>query len=53
MGSYDKLTVGGELWIVIHKKHGADSSKKKIIEVFGNIEQVDNIKGYRVYKTVK
>ncbi len=52
-GAFGRLKECGELWVVIHKKHGAESTKNKILEVFGNVEQVANIKGYRVFKGIK
>ena len=32
------LNYGGALYVVIYKKHGAESSMKKIQEVFGNLQ---------------
>ena len=43
----------GELWIVIRKSHGADSAKKKMMEVFGNCEIVERNKGFYVLVSVK
>lgn len=45
-GAYDHLKIGGELWVVIQKKQGAPSAKKKMEEVFGNCKVVEKNKGY-------
>lgn len=52
-GSFDHLNLGGELVIVIQKKQGAPSAKKKMEEVFGNCEIVKRDKGYFILKSVK
>lgn len=51
--SYDHLTTGGILQIVIQKKQGAPSAKKKMEEVFGNVERVALDKGYWVLESKK
>ena len=51
--AYDHLNVNGELWIVIQKKQGAPSAKKKMEEVFGNCEVVTKDKGYYILKSMK
>ena len=51
--SKDYLKKDGELWIVIRKNHGADSAKKKLIEVYGNCECVKKDKGFYILKSVK
>jgi len=38
----------GQLWIVIQKKQGAPSAKKKMLEIYGNCEEVGKKKGYFV-----
>ncbi|WP_079477360.1 class I SAM-dependent methyltransferase [Halobacillus salinus] len=43
----------GELWVVIQKKQGAPSAKKKMEELFGNVEVVIKQKGYYILKSVK
>lgn len=43
----------GELWIVIQKKQGAPSAKKKMEEVYGNCEVVAKDKGYFILKAIK
>lgn len=51
--SIHHLNNQGELWIVIQKKQGAPSAKKKMEEVFGNCEIVSRDKGYYILKSKK
>lgn len=51
--AYLHLNNLGELWIVIQKKQGAPSAKKKMEDVFGNVEVVKKDKGYYILKSVK
>ena len=51
-GAYHFLKKSGELIIVIQKKQGAPSAKKKMEEVFGNCEIIKRDKGYFVLKSV-
>lgn len=51
--AYDYLNEEGFLMIVIQKKQGAPSAKKKMEEVFGNCEVVNKDKGYYILKSVK
>lgn len=51
--SFDKLGLGGQLWIVIQKKQGAPSAEKKMEEVFGNVETVAKKGGYFILRSVK
>lgn len=51
--SYRFLNSGGFLMIVIQKKQGAPSAKKKMEEVFGNCEVVNKDKGYYILRSVK
>lgn len=44
----DHLVTGGKLIIVIRKKHGADSAKKKLQELFETVETIDRSGGYHV-----
>lgn len=52
-GAYDRLNSNGSLWIVLQKKQGAPSAKKKMTEVFGNCEIVKRDKGYYILKSKK
>ncbi|MNZ43171.1 Ribosomal RNA small subunit methyltransferase C [compost metagenome] len=52
-GAYERLTIGGSLWIVIQKKQGAPSAKQKLESLFAEVEEVTKDKGYRIYKAVK
>lgn len=51
--AYDYLMPGGLLQIVIQKKQGAPSARKKMEEVFGNVERVALEKGYWVLEARK
>lgn len=51
--AYDFLDNEGFLMIVIQKKQGAPSAKKKMEDVFGNCEIVKKDKGYYILKSVK
>jgi 16S rRNA (guanine1207-N2)-methyltransferase len=51
--AYDHLNEGGYLMIVIQKKQGAPSAKKKMEEIFNNCEIVNKDKGYYILKSVK
>jgi 16S RNA G1207 methylase RsmC len=52
-GAFEHLNVDGELYIVIQKKQGAPSAKKKMEDVFGNCEVIKRDKGYFVLKSIK
>lgn len=49
----DHLVSGGRLLLVIQKKQGAPSAKKKMQEVFGQVERIALDKGYWVLESVK
>lgn len=51
--AYDHLNDHGELIVVIQKKQGAPSAKKKMEDVFGNCEILTRDKGYFILKSVK
>lgn len=51
--AYENLNEKGEFWLVIRTKQGAESTKKKLEEIFGNCQTIYKKKGYRVYKAVK
>lgn len=42
------LVPGGNLYIVIQKKHGAESSIKRLNEIFGNCEILHKKKGHKI-----
>lgn len=52
-GSFVHLNAGGSLYIVIQKKHGAESTIKKLKEVFGTCEILYKKKGYYILKATK
>lgn len=45
-----KLVPGGVLWVVIHKKHGADSARKFLDTRFAQVENVERKSGYQVFR---
>lgn len=51
--AYDHLVEGGQLLIVIQKKQGAPSAKKKMEDVFGNVERINLDKGYWILASTK
>ena len=52
-GAYEHLREQGTLTIVIQKKQGAPSAKKKMTEVLGNCEVISKEKGYFILQSVK
>lgn len=52
-GAYEHLNKEGKLYVVIQKKQGAESSIKKIKEVFGNYEIANKKSGYFILKATK
>ncbi|ARJ51091.1 class I SAM-dependent methyltransferase [Staphylococcus lutrae] len=51
--AYHVLEKQGMLYVVIQKKQGMPSAKKKMSDVFGNVESIKNSKGYHILKSVK
>ena len=51
--AYQKLKSQGELYVVIQKKQGMASAKKKMEEIFNNVEVVNKNKGYYILKSLK
>lgn len=51
--SYNILEHQGALYVVIQKKQGMPSAKKKMDEVFGNVTVLKKDKGYYILKSVK
>ena len=52
-GAFHHLVDGGRLAIVIQKKQGAPSAKKKMEDVFGNCQILKKDKGYYILESVK
>lgn len=52
-GAFDHLQAGGTLTVVIQKKQGAPSAKKKMEEVFGNCQMIARNKGYQILQSQK
>jgi 16S rRNA (guanine1207-N2)-methyltransferase len=44
------LNDGGELWVVIQKKQGAPSARKRLEEWFGTVNDVARDAGYRIFQ---
>lgn len=51
--SFHRLKENGALWVVIQKKQGAPSAKKKLEELFGEVHVVMKGKGYFILKAEK
>jgi 16S rRNA (guanine1207-N2)-methyltransferase len=47
------LSDEGELWVVIQKKQGAPSAKKKLGELFEEVEERARDAGYRIFRCKK
>ncbi len=52
-GAYEKLVSGGVFYCVIQKKQGAESSYKKLNEIFKNCEMIARKSGYQILKSQK
>jgi 16S rRNA (guanine1207-N2)-methyltransferase len=48
--SADVLAGRGQLWIVLHKKHGADSGERFLAEHFSDVQRVARKSGYQIYR---
>ncbi|GAA0503424.1 class I SAM-dependent methyltransferase [Salinibacillus aidingensis] len=51
--SFDYIKSGGALWVVIQKKQGAPSAKKKLEEIFSEVSVMKKDKGYYLLRAVK
>lgn len=51
--AYDKLNIGGSIYVVIQKKQGAPSTRQKLTELFGNCELVKRDAGYFILSSTK
>lgn len=49
----ETLIPGGEIWVVIQKKQGAPSTKKKLEELGFDVQVVNKSKGYYIFKGIK
>lgn len=47
------LEISGSLTLVIQKKQGAPSAKKKMAEIFGNVTELERDKGYWILQSIK
>lgn len=52
-GSYQHLNNYGVIYVVIQKKQGAESTKEKLISLFGNCEVAAKKSGYYIFKSYK
>lgn len=46
----EHLTERGELWVVIQKKQGAPSAKKRLEELFETVDDVARDAGFRIFR---
>ena len=51
--AYEYLNENGEFYCVIQTKHGAKSTQKKLMEIFGNCDTVTIDGGYRIFCSKK
>ncbi len=51
--AYEHLNNNGKIYIVTLKKHGAESTKKKLVSIFNNCETLYKKKGYYVFCCTK
>ena len=52
-GAFEHLKEKGQFYCVIQRKQGAESSQKKLKELFGNCEILNRKSGYRILKSIK
>jgi len=51
--AYEILNKNGTFYCVIQKKQGAESTKNKLAELFGNSNIIQRSAGYHIYKCIK
>ena len=51
--SFERLIIGGELWVVIQKKQGAPSAIDKLKSLFNEVTILEKKKGYYIIKSKK
>ena len=51
--AYEHLNENGQFYCVIQTKHGAKSTQKKLVEIFGNCDTVTIDGGYRIFLSKK
>ena len=52
-GAYRKLNTGGTLYLVVRRKQGAESTVKRLIEIYSHVDVLVKDKGYWVIKATK
>ena len=50
---FHKLKDKGAVYVVIQKKQGADSTREKLIELFGNCSTLEKKSGFKILKSIK
>jgi 16S rRNA (guanine1207-N2)-methyltransferase len=51
--AHEALKDNGSLWIVIQKKHGAESAIKFLMTLFDDVKVISKHQGYRIIKATK
>lgn len=51
--AYHHLAPQGHLWVVIRKQHGAESARKKLMDLFANCDVIHKEKGFWILKATK
>jgi 16S rRNA (guanine1207-N2)-methyltransferase len=51
--AHEALKPGGSIYVVIQTKQGAPSMKKKLAELFSDVEDVERQAGFHVFRAVK
>lgn len=51
--AHSALRPTGSIWVVIQTKQGAPSMKKKLKELFGNVQDVEREAGYHVFRSIR
>ena len=51
--SFAHLEKDGVLYVVIRKQQGAESAVRKLTDIFGNCERLEQNKGYWILKSIK
>jgi len=51
--AHSALRPSGSVWVVIQTKQGAPSMKKKLHELFGNVQDVEREAGFHVFRSIR
>ena len=52
-GAYRKLNTGGTLYLVVRRKQGAESTVRRLKEIFARVDVLNKDKGYWVISATK